>query len=456
MSTSASASTASSYPSVSATGSSMWSRLVEFERELDHRIAKKQTQIADASFKVFKVKRTLKITVSHVPENQQQSLHAQVRPEGGAVQDAPPAPMIPGWTLRIEGRLDGSTTSSQGRSSSRVPLPKPFSHFVRSLVVQLDSASAGDTVENDVGAVVGDVDDDDDESGGQKDDHFDSVNVQAAARSSGAVTGENCVADIVEWVKGPGTPDTDGFEIRRTGRTAVVAKIIMRLDDQPERFTPSKELQVVLPTTPGSLVTKPAAVLAIWQYVKVHKLQESDEKKLVKCDDTLQAIFGKEQLSFSDIPHRLEPHLLPAEPIVLKYPINLGAAGSLTWCYEVDVDDTSRSVVRPTAGTIVAHQREIGLLEHRIHEMGNMLRASAIHERLLRQFANDPVGSLHRLLEAQCADQEITIGAGGGGDAITVDDLDRSSNFDTEEMERAIRLFCNGPLGKQLFSSSST
>jgi hypothetical protein len=40
-------------------------------------------------------------------------------------------------------------------------------------------------------------------------------------------------------------------------------------------------------------------------------------------------------------------------------------------------------------------------------------------------------------MEAQCADQEAVLGE----PAITVDDLAHASNFDTEEIERAVSLF---------------
>lgn len=375
---------------------STYQKLVELERELDYKISRKQTQIADAAFKVFKVKRTLRIVISHTTENQSVAWGASVPPPPGEP---------PSWTLRIEGRLEGPTTRA-----NRTP-SKPFSHYIRSLVVEMQPAKGGNAAE----AVA-------------KLDTSDNPDKPPPHSSP----------DIVEWIKGPGTAETEGFEIHRTGSRDVACKIVIRLDEQPERFRPSSELAAIL--VGRELASKPAAVLAIWQYVKVHKLQESDEKKQVRCDATLERLFGAPSVSFSEIPRRLEPHLLPPEPLVLEHSVrmDLGAeGGSTAWDWELDVDDPGK--VRPMAAAVVAQQREIGMLEHRLHDVGTALRAAAIHERLLRAFAEDPVGCMQRLMDAQCADQEIA----AGEPPITVDDVFRAANFDNEDVERAIALFCS-------------
>lgn len=286
------------------------------------------------------------------------------------------------WTLRLEGQLENAGRNSKVN-------PKPLSHYISSVIFQL----------------------------GKED-------------------------DVVEWTKGPGTLETEGFEIRRCGNVNVPVKIVLVLDEQPKRFKPSTELVRVLEKE-KDVVSKPAAVLAVWQYVKVHKLQESDEKKMVRCDETLQSVFKIQQMSFSDIPKLIEPHLLPLKPIVLDYLVSMDQSeDSLTWELEIEVDDPGK--IRPIAANIVAQQREIGLLEHRIHEVSNALKAAAIHERILRFFAADPLQCIGRLMDAQCADQKVV---SGESSSITVNDLYRASTFDNEEFEKAIALYCaNDPM----------
>lgn len=350
----------------------MYQKLVDFERELDWKITRKQTQIADAAFKVSKVKRILKVYVSHYSENQ---------PGFGV---APSADTPPSWTLRIDARLE--SYGRQGRSTTR-----PFSHFLRSLVVEMEATGEGD-----------------DEN-------------------------EKTGPSVVEWHKTATLGETDGFEIRRVGAVDVPVRILLRLDYQPDRFRLSPELASVVDL---ELATRPQVVLALWQYIKLHRLQESEERKVVNNDKVLQQVFGVDKMTFSEIPARLDPHLLPPEPIELHYTVAVGRAeGSAIWDIDVELDDPARP--RPIAANLVAQQREIALLEQKITEVVSALRAAAVHERVLRAFAADPVACVGKLVAAQCADQEVALGE----PPITVDDLSRAQNFDGEDIERAVSLF---------------
>lgn len=267
----------------------------------------------------------------------------------------------------------------QGRGASR-----PFSHFIRSLVVQL---------------------------------------------GGGTLPGE-----LVEWVKGPSTAESDGFEVRRAGSVDVPVKILLKLDYQPDRFRLSKELSAVLDL---ELATKPQIVLAVWQYIKMHKLQESDEKKIVNNDETLERLFGCEKMSFSEIPAKLDPHLLPPEPIELEYLVAVERGeSSAIWDIDVEVDEPS-SKQRPMSANLVAQQREIALLDQKISEVTGVVRATVVYQRILQRFAASPVECVRQLMDAQCADQEVVLGE----PSITVDDLHRASNFDTDDIEKAVALF---------------
>lgn len=296
-----------------------------------------------------------------------------------AVDPSGGAPVPPSsWTLRLDARLEAY--GRQGKTSHRA-----FSTFLRSLVIQLGDGRRPE--------------------------------------------------DLIEWHKTAATPETDGFEVRRAGTTDVPAKILLTLDYQPERFRLSPPLAHVVDL---ELATKPQVVLALWQYIKLHKLQESDEKKVVNNDDTLRALFACDKMSFSEIPARLEPHLLPPEPIELEYLVAVERPeGSAIWDIDVEIDDPSKP--RPISANLVAQQREISLLEQRISEVSTALRAATVHEHLLLQFAEDPVGCIRRLMAAQCADLEVA----AGEPAITLSDLERARNFDTEEIERAVTLFVN-------------
>lgn len=349
------------------------------------------------------------------------------------------------WTLRIDARLE--SFGRQGRSVTR-----PFSHFIKSIVVVLNDAAPSnmDVVEDNGGS-------------------------------------SRLEETTLEWTKGPATAETDGFEIKRVGNRDVAVKIVLKLEYQPEKYRPSPELKEIVDL---ELATRPQIVLAIWQYIKLHRLQESDEKKIVNCDEQLQRLFGVERMSFSEIPARLDPHLLPPLPIELDYLItvnkplssstnnttlpchpfianpnvlgspnssgsnnaNNNGSGSGTgsingsnpacWDIEVEVDDPSKS--RPASANVVAQQREIALLEQKIAEVTTALKASTHHQRTLLSFASDPVRCVQRLMKAQCAEQQCALGE----PAITLNDLNSAQTFNTDEIERTVSIFSNERLAR--------
>ena len=61
-------------------------------------------------------------------------------------------------------------------------------------------------------------------------------------------------------------PEYDGLEIKRKGDANVKARIIMQLDQDPAKFNLSPMLKDMLDV---STETKPAIMVAMWQYIKV-------------------------------------------------------------------------------------------------------------------------------------------------------------------------------------------
>lgn len=93
--------------------------------------------------------------------------------------------------------------------------------------------------------------------------------------------------NFVEWHKSPNQADVDGFEIKRHGDENVKVKVILHLDNSPERFKLSPELAEVLCV---DVETRPGIMLALWQYIKFHQLQDPEEKRNINCDQKLAAV----------------------------------------------------------------------------------------------------------------------------------------------------------------------
>ena len=94
--------------------------------------------------------------------------------------------------------------------------------------------------------------------------------------------------NVVEWIKTTGLADTDGFEVKKSGTAAnVPVKIYLNLDYAPEKFKLSEELSQLLGIHTD---TKAHVIMALWQYIKIHKLQDADDKKIINNNDSLQKV----------------------------------------------------------------------------------------------------------------------------------------------------------------------
>ena len=71
---------------------------------------------------------------------------------------------------------------------------------------------------------------------------------------------------LLQWINHTGSPQTDGFEVKRLGDTNLPVKIFLFPKHEPERFRVSKELEELLGI---SIDTKSNILCALWRYIKV-------------------------------------------------------------------------------------------------------------------------------------------------------------------------------------------
>jgi SWI/SNF-related matrix-associated actin-dependent regulator of chromatin subfamily D len=67
-----------------------------------------------------------------------------------------------------------------------------------------------------------------------------------------------------------------------------------------------------------------AVVNALWQYIKLNRLQDRDRRKIINCNKELEEIFNRETIEFSKINNLLRQHLRPIDPIEVNYTITKG------------------------------------------------------------------------------------------------------------------------------------
>jgi chromatin remodeling complex protein RSC6 len=72
-------------------------------------------------------------------------------------------------------------------------------------------------------------------------------------------------------------------------------------------LTPSPELAAVIGSDP---LPRTEITKKIWDYIKEHKLQDSQNKRLINADDKLKKVFnGKTQISMFELAKEMNQHV---------------------------------------------------------------------------------------------------------------------------------------------------
>ena len=71
-------------------------------------------------------------------------------------------------------------------------------------------------------------------------------------------------------------------------------------------LTPSAALQAVIGP---DLVSRPGATKKLWDYIKAQGLQDPADKRTIRADDKLRAVFGKDSVTMFEIAKVLGGHL---------------------------------------------------------------------------------------------------------------------------------------------------
>ena len=71
-------------------------------------------------------------------------------------------------------------------------------------------------------------------------------------------------------------------------------------------LTPSVELAKVVGNNP---LPRTEVVKKLWAYIKSNNLQDANNKRMINADDTLKAIFGKNQVNMFEMTKIVSTHL---------------------------------------------------------------------------------------------------------------------------------------------------
>jgi len=324
--------------------SALYTKLLELERRMDATLQRKKLDIQEVLNQSEKISGTLRMYIFNTHANQSQT-------EGGEKGGGAGAPAF--WSLYLCGRL--LDPLSELDQDEPAPLPSmQFTQFLKSVKIQLDP--------------------------------------QQYPGNYG---------DII-WESEKSEAASDGFEVKRCGSADVSVKVTLALACGPDRFQLSDELAALLGV---KVDTRPRIIAALWQYIKVHKLQAATDPSLVECNAELFALFGERRFKISTLAAKLLLHLKEPEPLTVDYTVKVSGRPEVA-CFDIAVD-----VPRP-------YQAKLGEIFLRIQRkeeevaMHNRNISAAIHKledakkrrAFFLGFSQSPVDFINGLVASQSRD----------------------------------------------------
>ncbi|MCJ1364329.1 hypothetical protein MMC16_003439 [Acarospora aff. strigata] len=238
-------------------------------------------------------------------------------------------------------------------------------------------------------------------------------------------------AAMIEWKKSPVHPNTtslppsadfDSLEFERKSDENLNCTISMVRDEDPERYLLSKELSELLDiqeATRGEIIT------GIWDYVSALGLQEDDEKRGVRCDERLRAVFRTDQLFFPNIPNLLVPHISPLPPLKLPYTIRVDpdyhrsspTPTHTIYDIRVPLEDPLRAkmLALTTDPVYPSTLRQIATHDDQLALVIQALAHSKAKHAFFTSMSKDPANFVKRWTSSQKRDLEVILGEASRG-----------------------------------------
>ncbi|KAH8677728.1 hypothetical protein BX600DRAFT_135541 [Xylariales sp. PMI_506] len=370
-------------------GAAKYRELRDFERKLDATMTRKRLDIVDSVNRSIKRWKTLRIWITNTAED-------QVWQSGALNVDSFDfsSNLEPTYRVKIEGRLlddeddadkDDETTAEKGEdkmdedSDSKAKATKPpryrLSHFFRALTVDFPTNRKG------VDAGV------------------------EWKKPERAVTSSNL----------PAAADFDELTFKRSGDENLNITINLFRHEEPERYALTPEMQEVVDKAEA---TRHEVVMAIWDYIKYSGLQEDEEKRNFRCDDTLRkALGGLESGNIPMLHTYITAALKPLPPVKLPYTIRVDEefhkdAQPTVYDVRVAVDDPLREKMSSflTNAGYASMLKEIGGLDDQLATIVQAVHVSKAKHSFLTSLSEDPATFVKDWLSSQKRDLDVVMG----------------------------------------------
>ncbi|XP_062331121.1 SWI/SNF-related matrix-associated actin-dependent regulator of chromatin subfamily D member 2 isoform X2 [Osmerus eperlanus] len=217
---------------------------------------------------------------------------------------------------------------------------------------------------------------------------------------------------LVEWHRMPTTQETDGFQVKRRGDSSVKCTLLLVLDHQPPQYKLDPRLARLLGI---HTQTRASIMQALWLYIKVNQLQDSQEKEYINCNRYLRQIFVCPRLRFTEIPMKLAGLLQHPDPIIIHHVISVDPNDlKKTACYDIDVEvDDPLKVQMNSFLSSATNQQEFAALEMKIHETIESINHLKTQRDFMLSFSNNPQDFIQDWLKSQSRDLKLMMDVAG-------------------------------------------
>ena len=401
-------------------GVEQYKKLQAAEKRLDALMARKRLEIQDNINKNVKRQKTMRFWISNTVSGQ--PWQSDPDEEGFTFEST----SDPTYKVTIKGRLleyededilhsdsedEDQLMGEEGQDRPKVKRrkliapSKPFTHFFKALNVEFDNPKTGNRPTGDPN--------------------------QTVTWKRGAVNAP------------PGEYHSVSFE--RKADENVNITICLTRDEQPERYRLSKPLADTLDMEEAD---RAEVVMGIWDYVRFMGLQEDEERRTIQCDDSLKRIFDTDTIFFPQVAERILPHLLPLEPIRLRYTIRVDQAfHSASETPEptiYDVRVTTEDPLRPLLLNLTHSPENIAMMQ-RIRQIDDDLAVlmQAIHHHKARHtffssMAKDPLNFIKKWISSQKKDLSVILAEVERGDVSGMEFMGEDA-WKTEAVREAVR-----------------
>lgn len=410
--------------------------LRDFERRLDATMTRKRLDIIDSINRNAKRCKILRIWITNTAEDQQwqtnmDSLNFQnsgtpsyrVKIEGRLLDDDEDAEetttVSSGDSDQIEGDTKPSTKkqpSSSILTESKQPILR-FSSFFREMTVEYPL----DMPESDQTTV-----------------HW---KKPSPSRPGNQATQNN---------PPPGT-DFDELTFKRVGDRNINVIIKFIRHEEPERYLLSDDLAEIVDAKEAN---RTEVTMGLWEYIRMMRLQEDDEKRNFRCDELLRKITNRETGYLPNLSEYVTPHLKPLSPISLPYTIRVDQAfhtqsppPATIYDVRVSVDDSLRNkmlpfIMNPSYATML---KEVSQLDDQQALLVQAIQHSRAKHAFLTHMARNPVGFTKAWISSQKRDLEYIMGEAPRGrgraeEEALADEFRRLAPWETSNAREAVTM----------------